>query len=188
MDLKFYYRKCDYMKILVGSKNPGKIAGTEQAFLKFYKDCEIEGIPVDSMVSDEPVDDEIYQGARNRVDNLIKYAKENGIEADFYAGVESGITNRLGKWIIVNVAVIKDNNGFESWGTSPGFPVPDRYVDRIIKEDLGTVMDDIFNEKELRKGKGGISFLTHDVISRIDLTKDAFVMALTMFVNDDIWK
>ena len=61
-------------------------------------------------------------------------------------------------------------------------------VDRIIKEDLGTVMDDIFNEKELRKGKGGISFLTHDVISRIDLTKDAFVMALTMFVNDDIWK
>ena len=47
------------MKILVGSKNPGKIAGTEQAFLKFYKDCEIEGIPVDSMVSDEPVDDEI---------------------------------------------------------------------------------------------------------------------------------
>ena len=143
---------------------------------------------MDSMVSDEPVDDEIYQGARNRVDNLIKYAKENGIEADFYADVESGITNRLGKWIIVNVAVIKDNNGVESWGTSPGFPVPDRYVDRIIKEDLGTVMDDIFNEKELRKGKGGISFLTHDVISRIDLTKDAFVMALTMFVNDDIWK
>lgn len=86
------------------------------------------------------------------------------------------------------MAVIKDNNGVESWGTSPGFPVPDRYVDRIIKEDLGTVMDDIFNEKELRKGKGGISFLTHDVISRIDLTKDAFVMALTMFVNDDIWK
>ncbi len=32
------------MKILVGSKNPGKIAGAEEAFLKFFKECEIEGI------------------------------------------------------------------------------------------------------------------------------------------------
>ena len=32
--------------------------------------------------------------------------------------------------------------------------------------------------------KGGISFLTHDVISRIDLTRGAFIMALTQFVNE----
>lgn len=175
------------MKVLIGTKNPGKIAGAEQAFLKYYKDCDIEGMPVSSDVPDEPVNDQIYQGAKNRVDNLMKYAKENNIDADYFCGIESGITNLLGKWVIINIAVIKDKNGVESWGTSPGFPVPEKYVDRIIKEDLGTVMDEIFKKKELRKGKGGIGFLTHDVISRIDLTEYAFVMALTTFVNDDIW-
>ncbi len=176
------------MKILIGSKNPGKIAGAKQAFLEYFNEVEIEGIPVDSGVSDEPVNEEIYIGAKTRVDNLIKYAKENNIEADYFLGVESGITNSLGRWTIVNVSVIKNKNGEESWGNSPGFPVPDKYVDEIIKSDLGQVMDKIFDEKELRLGKGGISFLTHDKISRIDLTKESFIMALTKFVNGDIWK
>ena len=30
--------------------------------------------------------------------------------------------------------------------------------------------------------------LTKDNITRIDLTKDAFIMALTQFVNGDKWK
>lgn len=174
------------MKVLIGTKNPGKIQGAKEAFEKYFDDVQIEGIPVSSGVSDEPVNDEIYQGARNRVDNLIEYAKENNIEADYYLGVESGITNLLGKWAIINIAVIKDKNGYESFGTAPGFPVPEKLVDRIIKEDLGTVMDEIFDETELNKGKGGINLLTKGVVSRIDLTKEAFVMALTQFIND-VW-
>ena len=72
------------MKILIGTKNQGKIEGAKQAFEKFYTNAEMIGIPVDSDVSDEPVNDEIYQGASNRVNNLIKYAKENNIDADFF--------------------------------------------------------------------------------------------------------
>ena len=45
-------------------------------------------------------------------------------------------------------------------------------------------MDCLFQEKDLRSKKGGISFLTHDVISRIDLTRGAFIMALTQIVNE----
>lgn len=175
------------MKILIGTKNPGKIQGAKQAFDNYFKDIEVTGIPVSSDVSDEPVDLDIYNGARNRVNNLIKYAKENNIEAEYYLGVESGITNLLGKWIIINVAVIKDKSGYESWGTSPAFPVPDKYVDEIIKTDLGQVMDKIFEQNDLRSSKGGISFLTHNVLDRIELTRDAFIMALTGQIND-IWK
>lgn len=104
------------MNILIGTKNPGKIEGAKLAFQKYFEQFEIEGIPVSSDVSDQPVNCEIYEGARNRVDNLIKYAKENNIEADYFLGIESGITNLLGKWIIINVAVIKDKDGYESWG------------------------------------------------------------------------
>lgn len=175
------------MKVLIGTKNPGKISGAEDAFKCYFTDFDIEGIPVSSDVGDEPVDTEIYLGAKNRVDNLIKYAKENNIDADYFLGVESGITNLLGRWVIINIAVIKDKNGFESWGTSPAFPVPEKYVKEIIETDLGKVMDKIFKQNDLRSGKGGINFLTHDKISRIDLTREAFIMALTQFINKEIW-
>lgn len=174
------------MKILIGSKNPGKIEGAKKAFANYFSDFEIEGVSVSSLVSEEPVNNEIYEGARNRVDNLMKYAEENNIEVEYFLGVESEITNLLGKWVIINIAVIKDKNGYESWGTSPAFPVPDKYVEEIISTDLGKVMDNIFNQHYLRSGKGGISFLTNDVISRIDMTKEAFVMALIQHINK-VW-
>lgn len=176
------------MKVIVATKNPGKIEGAKIAFSEYFKEFEIEGIPASSDVSEEPVNDEIYEGASNRVKNVRKIAKEQGKEADYYIAVESGITNKLGAWTIINIAVIEDKNGFKSWGTSSGFPVPQKYVDEIINTDLGKVMDRIFNETELRAGKGGINLLTQDRISRIDLTKQAFIMALTQFINGEIWR
>lgn len=174
------------MKILIGTKNLGKIEGAKEAFKKYFDNFDIEGIKVSSDVSDEPMNNEIYEGARNRVDNLIKYAKENNVDADYYLGVESGITNSLGKWVNINIAVIKDRFGYESWGTSSGFPIPDKYIDEVIETDLGKVMDSIFNQSDLRKIKGGIGLLTNDVVSRIDTTKEAFIMALTQHIND-VW-
>lgn len=175
------------MKILIGTENPGKITGAKIAFERYFPNVSVQGISVSSDVGEQPVDEEIYMGALNRVDNLRKFADESNIEAEYFLGVESGITNKLGKWLIINVAVIKDKNGNESWGTSAAFPVPDKYADEIIKTDLGKVMDKIFRKNDLRSGKGGIDFLTHGQVSRIDLTRDAFIMALTQFVNGGIW-
>lgn len=174
------------MKLLIGTKNPGKIQGAKEAFANYFDSIDIKGIPVSSNVSEQPLNNEIYEGARNRVDNLIEYAKDNKIDAEYFLAIESGITNLLGKWIIINIAVIKDKNGYESWGTSQAFPVPDRYVEEIVSTDLSKVMDKIFEENDLRSGKGGISFLTNDVINRIDLTRDAFIMALTQHINE-VW-
>lgn len=174
------------MKVLIGTKNPGKIEGATEALKKYFEEFEIEGIPVSSDVGDEPINNEIYEGARNRVNNLIKYAKDNNIECEYFLGIESGITNLLGKWVIINIAVIKDRKGYESWGTSSAFPVPDKYVDEIISTDLGKVIDKIFGQNNIRIGKGGINFLTNGVINRIDLTKEAFIMALTQHINE-VW-
>lgn len=84
------------MKILIGTKNKGKIEGAKRAFEKYFKDVTIEGISVESEVADQPVNDEILQGAKNRVKNLKKYAEENMIEADFFVAMESGITDKFG--------------------------------------------------------------------------------------------
>ena len=176
------------MKILIGTKNTGKIEGAREAFEKYFDNVEIEGISVNSEVGDQPINKEILQGAKNRVKNLKKYAKENQIKADFYISSEAGITNLLGEWIDINAVVIEDSKGLQSIGTSQGFPIPDKYIEEIKETELGKVMDKIFSGKELGKGKGGISFLTKNEVTRIDLTRNAFIMALTKYINDDLWK
>lgn len=176
------------MKILIGTKNPGKIEGAKQAFEKYFKDVEIEGISVESEVSNQPFDEEIFIGAKNRINNLKEYAKQNNIEPDFYLASEAGITNLLGDWIDINAAVIEDKNGIQSVGTSQGFEIPEKYINEIKATELGIVMDKIFEGNNLSKGKGGISILTKDIITRIDLTRNAFVMALIKHINGEIWK
>ena len=172
----------------MGTKNPGKIEGARQAFAKYFDNIEIEGIAVESNVGAQPVNEEILQGAKNRIKNLKEYANTNNIKADFYIASEAGITNLLGEWIDINAVIIEDSKGFQSIGTSQGFPIPDKYIEEIKQTELGKVMDRIFKGKELGKGKGGISFLTKDEVTRIDLTRNAFIMALTRFINEDIWK
>lgn len=177
------------MKVLIATKNPGKIEGAKRALSNYFENIEIQGIPVESNVSEQPVNDEIYIGAKNRVKNLKKYAKENNLEADLYLSIESGINNLLGKWMITNIAVIEDNDSFESYGTSPSFPVPDKLVEDIINTDLSQVMNKVFEKDDERHNKGGgIQLLTHDKMTRIDLTETAFIMALTKYINGDNWK
>lgn len=177
------------MKVLVATKNQGKIEGAKRALMRYFDNIEMEGIPVSSEVSEEPVNDEIYIGAKNRVKNLKAYAKEHHIKADLYVSSESGIYNSLGRWLITNLAVIEDNHDFESYGASPAFPVPERLVQDIINTDLSQVMNKIFYKDDERHNKGGaIQMLTHNQISRIDLTEMAYIMALTKYINEDSWK
>ena len=59
------------MKILVASKNPVKVASVEEGFSKFFSDITTESIEVDSSVSNQPINEETFQGARNRVMALL---------------------------------------------------------------------------------------------------------------------
>ena len=176
------------MKILMGTKNPGKIEGARQAFEKYFDNVDIQGISVDSEVPSQPVNEEIFQGAKNRVKNVKKYAQENNIKADYYVASEAGITNLLGEWIDINAVVIEDAQGFQTVGTSQGFQIPEKYVKEIQETELGKVMDKIFEKNHLGQGKGGINLLTKGQVSRIDLTKSAFLMALISHINGEIWK
>ena len=176
------------MKVLIATKNEGKIEGAKRALNNYFENVDIQGIKTDSGVDDQPVNEDIYLGTKNRIKNLKKYAKANNIKADLYLSIESGINNLLGRWMITNIAVIEDNNDFESYGTSPSFPVPDSLVENIIKTDLSQVMNEVFYKDEERHTKGGgIQLLTHDKLTRIDLTELAFIMALVKFINNN-WK
>lgn len=176
------------MKVIVATKNPGKIEGARRALAHYFGDFEIEGFHAESNVPDQPVNQDIYLGAKNRIKNVKAYCRENNINADLFMSIESGIQNLFGEWQITNVAVIEDTKGFSSCGLSQSFPVPERLVDDIIKTDLGTVMNNIYSKDDERGKKGGgIQLLTKDKVSRIDITESAFVMALVKYINEE-WK
>ena len=190
-ELRIY--RADFYNYLTGNKSKSEEEinvgeAINKILEKYFDNVEIEGIPVSSNVGDQPINEEILKGAKNRVKNLREYALNNNIEADFYVSSEAGITNLLGDWIDINAVVIEDAKGFQSVGTSQGFPIPNKYIDEIKETELGKVMDKIFSGKELGKGKVGISLLTKNEVSRIDLTRNAFIMALTSHINEDIWK
>ena len=176
------------MKILMGTKNPGKIEGAKQAFEKYFENVEIEGVKVSSEVADQPFNEEIIAGAKNRVKNLKEYAKQKNIEVDFYISSEAGIMNYFGEWIDVNIAYVENKDGLSSTGISQGFPIPEKYIEEIKATELGKVMDKIFSGEGLGQQKGGISYLTKEQVNRIDLTRGAFIMALIKYINGDIWK
>ena len=176
------------MIVLIGTKNETKIKGAKCALDKYFNNVELIGVDVSSGVASQPVGDEIYEGAKNRVENIMSYAKEKNLDVDYFLAVESGIIKIFDKWFIVSLAIIKDKFGYESFGLSSAYPVPNRYVKQIINSDLGKVMESIFCQNNLDKMKGGINCLSHGIINRINLTCEAFLMALTQFINHDIWK
>jgi non-canonical (house-cleaning) NTP pyrophosphatase len=65
--------------------------------------------------------------------------------------------------------------------------VPLKYVSDIKQKGFGPVVDSILNTDNIRNSVGGINYLTHEKISRIDISREAFTMALTKFINGDIW-
>ena len=181
------------MKVIVATKNPGKIEGAKRALEKYFTDIEIEGIPAASDVGEQPVNEDIYIGAKNRVKNLKKYCSENDIKADLYLSIESGINNVLGRWMITNIAVIEDKFdlsdaqwsglAFKNWTDENG-----NVITKIERGTTGNItLTANWLHQERHNNEGGINLLTRGVVSRIDITEMAFVMALVKYLNTN-WR
>ena len=176
------------MKVLVGSTNQEKIDGARQAFNMYFDNVDVEGFSVESEVGIQPINAETLIGAKNRVKNLKEFAKKNNIKADYYVASEGGITNLLGEWIDIQCAVIESKDGLQSVGVSQGFQIPDKYIEEIKNTEFKIVMEKVFKDVEPDFKKRGIISLTKYKVSRTDLTKDAFVMALIKHINGEIWR
>ena len=66
--------------------------------------------------------------------------------------------------------------------------IPDFLVEKIKKESLGKVYDQIFKEKNLNQKEGGIHFLSKGYFSRNLLVENSVISALLPFINETIWK
>ncbi len=173
------------MKVLIATENDVKVEACQNAFETYFDEVEVLVAHVPSEVGEMPLNDEIGLGTKNRIKNLRKYAKENNLTVDYYVAVESGINNYFQSWMITSVAGIENEEGLESYSTSPSYPVPKELVDSIITEGLGPVMDRIFADDDSGHHKGGIGFLTHGKITRKQLLQESFMMALIRIINNN---
>jgi non-canonical (house-cleaning) NTP pyrophosphatase len=111
------------------------------------------------------------------------YAKEKNIEADLYAAIEGGIFEFHGQWFMTDIAAIRNTEGTINYGMSGSYSIPEEYVEDIKEKTLGKVIDSIFGTDNCRYETGAVGILTKNEMTRLDITKDAFQLALIKHLN-----
>ncbi len=172
------------MKILVGSKNPVKIASVEEAFANYFEKIEAVGIEVSSGVGVQPVGDETFTGAMNRAMKLKELNDSQKLNADFFVGIEGGIAKHFNKWFAFGCMCVVDKEGRAGFGLSPNFELPLMVVDKLLQGiELGDVMDEIMNQQNTKQKQGAIGFFTNGVMNRKELYVEGLKVAVIPFLH-----
>lgn len=161
------------MKIAIASKNINKIMPIQKAFEDFFGATVVtDGFEVSSEVSEQPCDLETFKGAENRLNNLKKLICAENYE--FLVSCEAGLLQLNGHYFNVQVVMIESTSSNSSCvGLSQSYPIPDKYIDSILKGSLAEVLDSLF------QGRGGIRALTRGKLTRSDLIEQATLMSLS---------
>lgn len=165
-------------KIIVASANPAKISAVASAFSQAFPEQSftVEGISVASEVREQPLcADETLLGARNRVKN----ARKLQADADFYVGLEAGIDGDFTfAWMVI------ENHKQRGEARSASLPLPPIALEKIQQGiELGDVMDDMFNQQNVKQKGGAIAMLTNHTLSRSSVYQQALILALIPFMN-----
>jgi inosine/xanthosine triphosphatase len=175
-------------KILVGSKNPVKIRSVNDAFEKYFENVEVIGIDVNSNVSDQPINEETFEGAKNRAFELIEINKEKKLNADFFVGIEGGITQIYSKWFAFGCMCVANKEGKTGFGTSAHFELPKEIIKKLLSgKELGDVMDEIQNKSNTKQKQGAIGYFTNGVMSRAELYVPGLITALIPFLHQELF-
>jgi inosine/xanthosine triphosphatase len=176
------------MKILVGSKNPVKLAAVKETFSLYFDQIEVIGINVESKVSDQPIDEETFIGAENRAKELQVLNDNDSLNADFFVGIEGGIQQIYNKWFAFGCMCIIDRNGRSSFGTSAHFELPETVTQQLLqRKELGHVMDEIMKQENTKQKGGAIAFFTNGKMDRKQLYIPGLISALVPFQHQQMY-
>lgn len=171
------YEQPKNLQIVVASRNPAKLNAVKSAFAEiFSQPLSIEGVDVESGVSEQPLSDsETLTGARTRVQNAIKARPE----ADYWVGLEAGIEGKhTFAWMVIC------NGQLTGESRSASLPLPTSVLTGIAEgKELGTVMDEQFGTHNIKQKGGAIALLTAGRLSRSAVYHQALILALTPFIN-----
>jgi inosine/xanthosine triphosphatase len=178
--------------VIVASHNPVKIAAAKEGFLRMFPEDEIqvEGISVPSGVPDQPFSSqETLLGAMNRA----KAAREKAPQADFWVGIEGGVTvepmGELTKgelWALAWVTVLNKNQVGK--GCTGTFALPPQIADLVHQgKELGEADDIVFGRINSKQENGAVGLLTENAIDRAAYYIQAVILALIPFKNVNLY-
>ena len=176
------------MRVLVGSENPVKIQSVKEGFLTFFEQVEVEGVNVDTGVAHQPVNNEIFEGAKNRAENVKQINDQQNLDATFFIGIEGGVLQLQDRWFSVNVVYILDQHNRDSFATTGLYQLPSALSkDLLIEKDLGHAMAELANDNFAARERGTVGFLTDGKIDRFQNQVQGIMLALIPFVNDNLY-
>ena len=168
-----------------------KLEATKVAFSKYFDAVEVVGIRVNSKVSNQPVEDETFAGARNRVFELKRINEARDLNADFFVGIEGGIKKLFHRWFTFGVMCIMDDAGKIGYGTSPFFELPSQISEELLEGEgmieLGDVMDNLIGEKNTKQKQGAVGYFTKGVMDRKRYYVNGLTVALIPFLNEGLY-
>lgn len=180
------FQPSDKLLVLVGSKNPVKISCTEDAFTRaFNKSFLVEGINASSGVPEQPVGNrETLLGAKNRAFN----SREIFPEANYWVGIEGGVDEDEKGMFAFAWIFILDKMGKTSQSKTGTFYIPSA-VATLVSDgmELGMADDLVFNKDNSKQQGGSVGILTHGVVDRNEYYRQAIILALIPFLNENLF-
>jgi inosine/xanthosine triphosphatase len=172
--------------ISVGSKNPVKVNAAKVAFSQYFPDHNIicQGIHAPSLVADQPMTEaDTKLGAINRA----QYCQAQQQDADFHIAMEGGVDNfDHGPATFAYMAILHKQQ--LSVGRSALLPLPLKVYQALEQgEELGHVMDRLFNTNNIKQKGGAIGLLTQGLATRESIYTQAIILAMAPFINADIF-
>ncbi|MGB6668041.1 MAG: inosine/xanthosine triphosphatase, partial [Candidatus Acidiferrum sp.] len=144
---------------------------------------------VESGVSPTPSSsEELMRGARQRVEALMRIARETRKPWRFFVGLEGGLEvlqdDRTRRVFLESWAYVSDGaRGY--YGRSGGIELPEELAHEVLERgfDLSEVIDRYAGAVGLRDGQGAWGVLSADLIQRDESFRVAVITAFAPFYN-----
>ncbi|HTQ61412.1 MAG TPA: inosine/xanthosine triphosphatase [Candidatus Solibacter sp.] len=181
--------------VAVGSTRKPKLRAVEKALDAFAPkllpdgDFEVIGLEVESGVSPTPsCTDELMRGARQRVEELVRVARETRQPWRYFIGLEGGLEvlqdDRSRRVFLESWAYVSDGTrGY--YGRSGGIELPDELAHEVLERgfDLSEAIDRHAGKVGIRDGQGAWGVLSADLIQRDESFRVAVITAFAPFYN-----
>ncbi|MDP5134369.1 inosine/xanthosine triphosphatase [Rheinheimera baltica] len=174
------------MKVIVASANPAKIAAVHSALSLVWPDKQINctGVSTVSGVAAQPMNsEETLQGALNRLHAISDAQQHAHYHADYYVAIEAGLDGDCSfAWVAIS------NNDRISKTRSASLPIPPAALYAIQQgEELGDVMDRMFNQHNVKQQGGAIAMLTNHLLTRSGVYQQAIILAMIPFIQPQLF-
>ena len=166
--------------VAIGSTNPLKISAAEKACKLLMGKVHILGVNPQSSVSDQPREDELYVGAKNRALRALESSK-----AAYGIGIEAGIININGRKMNTACCVIMNAEKSEHIGYSVMFEIPSEIMKMVDQGmELSRAVDRFTGKHDSGRHEGLIGILSRANFTREQMLFEAVLMALMEFTAE----